>query len=81
MVQKKIIRPTSVRAGIKGKVFGRHSFRHSLATNIRSLGMDVKVAQELLRYANSRTMMELYTQEVSADNREASKRQVELLLA
>ena len=81
MVLKKIIRPALVRAGIKGKVIGWHSFRHSLATNLRSLGVDVKVAQELLRHANSRTTMDLYTQAVSADKRDASLRQVEMLLA
>jgi site-specific recombinase XerD len=81
MVLKKIIRPALVRAGVAGKVIGWHSFRHSLATNLRSLGVDVKVAQELLRHANSRTTMDLYTQAVSADKRDASKRQVEMLLA
>lgn len=81
MVLKKIIRPALVRAGITGKIIGWHSFRHSLATNLRSLGVDVKVAQELLRHANSRTTMDLYTQAVSADKRDASRRQVELLLA
>ncbi len=81
MVLKKTIRPALVRAGITGKVIGWHSFRHSLATNLRSLGVDVKVAQELLRHANSRTTMDLYTQAVTADKRNASKRQIEMLLA
>ena len=81
MILKKIIRPALVRAGITGKVIGWHSFRHSLATNLRSLGVDVKVAQELLRHANSRTTMDLYTQAISADKRAASQRQVEMLLA
>lgn len=81
MVLKKIIRPALVRAKVEGKKIGWHSFRHSLATNLRSLGVDVKVAQELLRHANSRTTMDLYTQAVSADKRNASQRQVELLLS
>ena len=80
MVLKKIIRPALERAGVKGKVIGWHSFRHSLATNLRSLGVDVKVAQELLRHANSRITMDLYTQAVSADKRIASDRQIELLM-
>lgn len=49
MVLKKIIRPALKRANITGKVIGWHSFRHSLATNLRTLGVDVKTAQELLR--------------------------------
>ena len=81
MVLKKIIRPALDRAGVQGKVIGWHSFRHSLATNLRSMGVDVKVAQELLRHANSRTTMDLYTQAVSADKRSASGRQVDFLLA
>jgi integrase len=81
MVLRKIIRPALERAKVTGKVIGWHSFRHSLATNLRALGVDVKVAQELLRHANSRTTMDLYTQAVSADKRSASLKQVELLLA
>jgi site-specific recombinase XerD len=73
--------PALVRASVQGKVIGWHSFRHSLATNLRSLGVDVKVAQELLRHANSRITMDLYTQAVSADKRIASGRQAELLMA
>jgi integrase len=44
MVLKKIIRPALDRAGIKDKVIGWHSFRHSLATNLRAAGVDLKTA-------------------------------------
>jgi site-specific recombinase XerD len=81
MVLRKIIRPALKRAGVENKVIGWHSYRHSLATNLRSLGVDVKVAQELLRHANSRITMDLYTQAVSADKRMASGRQAEMLMA
>ena len=80
MLLRKVIRPALERAGITGKVIGWHSFRHSLATNLRSLGVDVKVAQELLRHANSRTTMDIYTHAVSAQKHEATRRIVELLL-
>jgi hypothetical protein len=60
-----------------GKVIGWNS----LETNLRSWGVEVKVAQELLRHANSRTTMDLYALAVFADKRSASLRQVDLLLA
>lgn len=77
---KKVIRPALKEAGVIGKVIGWHSFRHSLATNLRSLGVDVKVAQELLRHANSRTTMDIYTHAVSAQKHEATGKVVDLLL-
>ena len=45
MVLKKRIRPALERAGIKDKVIGWHSFRHSLATNLRAAGVDLKTAR------------------------------------
>ncbi len=80
MILRKIIRPALKKAKIEGKVIGWHSFRHSLATNLRTLGVDVKVAQELLRHANSRTTMDIYTRAVSTQKHEATGRIVELLL-
>jgi integrase len=80
MILQKIIRPALERAGIRGKRVGWHTFRHSLGTNLRSLGVDVKVAQELLRHANSKITLDLYTQAVSSQKREANARVVEMLL-
>jgi len=45
------------------------------------MGVDVKVAQELLRYANSRITMGLYTRAVSADKRLVSENRMDMLWA
>jgi integrase len=77
---KKIIRPAVTRAGIKDKAIGWHSFRHSLATNLRAAGVDLKTAQELLRHANSRITLDVYTRAISATKREANNRVMTMVL-
>jgi len=69
-----------LRAGIVNKHIGWHSFRHSLATNLRALGVDIKVAQELLRHASSRTTLDIYTRAVSQQKRDANAKVVEMML-
>jgi integrase len=76
---KKVIRPALLRAGIKGKAIGWHSFRHSLATNLRAAGVDLKTAQELLRHANSRITLDVYTRAISATKREANNLVMEMV--
>jgi integrase len=75
-----VIRPAAIKAGITGKIVGWHTFRHSLGTNLRFLGVDIKTAQELLRHANSRITLDLYSQAVSSQKREAIAWVVEMLL-
>jgi integrase len=77
---KKIIRPAVMRAGIKDKAIGWHSFRHSLAMNLRAAGVDLKTAQELLRHANSRITLDVYTRAISATKREANDRVMSMIL-
>ena len=77
---KKVIRPALERAGVRGKTVGWHTFRHSLGTNLRFLGVDIKVAQELLRHANAKITLDLYTQAISSQKREANAMVVEMML-
>jgi len=79
-ILEKSIRPALARIGVTGKQIGWHSFRHSLATNLRSLGVDIKVAQELMRHSSCRTTLDIYTRAVSQQKREASLKVVELML-
>ena len=77
---EKSIRPALARIGVVGKQIGRHSFRHSLATNLRSLGVDIKIAQELMRHSSNRTTLDVYTRAVDQQKREASLKVMELML-
>jgi integrase len=55
-----------LRAGEKVGVarLGWHSFRHSYSTLLKEYGKDIKVQQELLRHADIRTTMNIYTRAV-----------------
>jgi len=63
-ILEKSILPALVRDGIVDKQIGWHSFRHSLATNLRSLSVDIKVAQELMRHSSCRTTLDIYTRAI-----------------
>jgi hypothetical protein len=77
---KQVIRPAVRRPGINDKTIGWHSLRHSLATNLRAAGVDLKTAQELLRHANSRITLDVYTRAISATKREANNRVMTMVL-
>ena len=79
-IMEKNIRPALARIGIVGKRIGWHSFRHSLATNLRALGVDIKVAQELMRHSSCRTTLDVYTRAVGQQKREPSLKVVALML-
>jgi site-specific recombinase XerD len=79
-ILEKSVRPGLARIGIVGKRIGWHSFRHSLATNLRALGVDIKVAQELMRHSSCRTTLDVYTRAVGQQKREASLKVVALML-
>jgi len=74
------IKPAA-RAAQLGERIGWHTFRHSYSSMLRQLGVDVKVQQELLRHADIRTTMNIYTQAVSEQKRAAHSKVVRMVLA
>ena len=78
-IQSRILLPAGIRVGL-GRI-GWHTFRHSYSTLLRSLEVDVKVQQELLRHADIRTTMNLYTQAVPDALRDANSKVVEMVLS
>jgi integrase len=78
-LMRRYIRPAARRAGIH-KDLGWHTFRHTFGTLLKANGEDVKTVQELLRHANSRITLEVYTQAVTKTKREAQSRVVQMML-
>jgi integrase len=69
-ILKREIRPALRKIGVTKRV-GYHTFRHTLATLLGSLGVNVKTTQELLRHANPSITMRIYQQAVSEEKRAA----------
>ncbi len=72
------IKPAALRAGI-GKI-GWHTFRHTFSSLLHQAGTSLAVQKELLRHADIQTTMNIYTQAISADKREAVEQIVRTLL-
>jgi integrase len=77
-VQEHWLVPAAKKLGI-GRI-GWHTFRHSHSTLLHALGVDLKVQQELLRHADIRTTMNIYTQAVPKALREANSKVVRLVI-
>jgi integrase len=75
-IQENWLVPAAEKAGR----IGWHTFRHSHSTLLHALGVDLKVQQELLRHADIRTTMNIYTHAVPAALREANSKVVRLVL-
>src|SRR3989442_4794197 len=73
-----VIRPAAVRAGI-AKHIGWHTFRHSFSTMQIANGENVKVVQELMRHANCRCTLEVYSQAKTQAKRDAQQRLVQMI--
>jgi len=74
------IKPAAITAGL-GSSVGWHMFRHTYSSMLRQLGVDLKVQQELLRHADVRTTMNIYTQAISEQKRAAHSSVVRMVLA
>ncbi len=79
IVLSRVIRPAAARAGIQ-KHIGWHTFRHSFSTMLVANGENLKVVQELMRHANCRCTLEIYSQARTQAKREAQHRVVEMIL-
>ena len=78
-IHERWIRQAGKDSGI-GEDIGWHIFRHSYSSQLRTLGVDLKVQEELLRHAHISTTMDIYIQAVSRDLRDANSKVVELVL-
>jgi integrase len=78
-IQQQYIRKTGIAVlGLDG--IGWHTFRHTYSSMLRANGTDVKVQQELLRHADIRTTLNIYTQALPQQLREANSQVVRMVL-
>lgn len=78
-IMRYYIQPAARRGGIN-KNIGWHTFRHTFSTLIKSLGVDAKVLQELLRHASFKTTMDGYTQALEPPKRQAQQALADLIM-
>ena len=66
------LKPAAARAGIGN--LGWRTFRHTNSTLLHALGTKPAVQKERLRHADIATTMNVYTQAISAEKREAASK-------
>lgn len=71
--------PAAKAAGL-GEKIGWRTFRRTYSSLLRKLGVDIKVQQELMRHADIRTTLNLYTEPFSDDVRRANGNLVQMVL-
>jgi Phage integrase family len=74
------IRTVAKANGIHTRI-GWHIFRRTFGTLLKANGEDVKTVQELLRHANSRITLEVYTQAVTSHKRAAQTKVVRVMVS
>jgi integrase len=79
-ILRKYIRPVAQGVGIQ-KRFGWHTFRHTYSTLLRSVGIEFKVMQELLRHSSFRSTLDIYTQAVTPAKHAAQAAVVSLVFS
>jgi len=79
-ILRKYIQPVARKVGIEKRI-GWHTFRHSFGTLLKANGEDVKTVQELLRHANSRITLDVYTQAVNSNKRAAQSKVVTMMVS
>jgi integrase len=72
--------PVAKANGINRNI-GWHTFRHSFGTLLKANGEDVKTVQELLRHANSRITLDVYTQAANSNKRAAQSKVVKMMIS
>ena len=71
------LKPAAAKVGI-GNI-GWHTFRHTYSTLLHALGTLPAVQKELLRHADIQTTMNVYTQAIPAEKREAASKVASVL--
>jgi integrase len=77
-VLENVLKPAAEGVGLG--LIGWHTFRRTFSTLLRGNGEDIKVQQELMRHADIRTTMNLYTQANSDQKRQAQGKIVQMVL-
>ena len=62
-IMRHYIQPVAEKLGVQKRI-GWHTFRHTYCTLLRSLGVEFKVMQELMRHSLLRSTLDVYTQAV-----------------
>jgi hypothetical protein len=75
------LKPASCKSNWHSQEIGWHTFRHPFGTLLKANGEDVKTVQELLRHANSRITLDVYTQAVNSNKRAAQSKVVRMIVS
>jgi integrase len=79
-IMRHYVQPVAQGLGIEKRI-GWHTFRHTYSTLLRSLGVEFKVMQELMRHSSLRSTLDVYTQAVGPAKRAAQAAVLSLFFA